>query len=105
MDRLDVKYHTLTEYGREAAASAVVFGSVQADYRFLPLHHPDPFTSYRILILQYPIPFQEAGDALVTALGLRVFMSSEGHYCVTGLLGRNKIPDGGMSGLMENVEN
>ncbi|GBP24837.1 hypothetical protein EVAR_14170_1 [Eumeta japonica] len=55
-----MKYYTLTEYGREVAASVVALRPVtKSSGGTLPLH-------------LYPIPAREAGDVLVTALGSRV---------------------------------
>ncbi|GBP36908.1 hypothetical protein EVAR_23210_1 [Eumeta japonica] len=61
-----VKYHTVTEYGREVPASNDVFRFVieRSD-------HPLPTPSSRSLSIRYGIPSQEADSALESPLELQ----------------------------------
>ncbi|GBP47061.1 hypothetical protein EVAR_29664_1 [Eumeta japonica] len=52
-----VKYHILTGYGRDGAATAVAVR---------PVAHPPCHQSYRSPSIRYPIPFEEASNAVVT---------------------------------------
>ncbi|GBP56679.1 hypothetical protein EVAR_12358_1 [Eumeta japonica] len=64
-----MKYHTLTEYGREVTVSAGPFRSVsESSGGTLPFHRPNP------PYIGYTVPSQEAGNALVGPMELRVSM-------------------------------
>ncbi|GBP66217.1 TBC1 domain family member 4 [Eumeta japonica] len=71
------RHHTLAEYGREVAASAVPFRLVSESFggRLPPILLP----STRSPSIRYSIPFQVAGNAPMISPGLRMFVSGGDH--------------------------
>ncbi|GBP85029.1 hypothetical protein EVAR_54182_1 [Eumeta japonica] len=74
------------ENGREVAASAVALRPVIQS--FSGLLSPLLLPSIRFLTIRYPITSQEAGNALVTPLGLRAFMGGVEHLLFDRSLAR-----------------
>ncbi|GBP49429.1 hypothetical protein EVAR_38197_1 [Eumeta japonica] len=63
-----LKYHTLTEYGCDAAASAIALGPVSNSFDDLLSSHPSSLSGFPSI--RYSIPSQVVSNALVTLLGL-----------------------------------
>ncbi|GBP40641.1 hypothetical protein EVAR_32684_1 [Eumeta japonica] len=77
-----VKYHNLTDHRREVGVSAAAFRPMN-ESSSCPFPHLLP-PSVRSLLITYLIPDEEAGNALVTPLELRMSMGGGKHLLCDG---------------------